>query len=82
MTMLDAVYWEGNKHKRIIAIRPKPPFRPIFQVAAKREGSGIHILNQSSEGLPLFLVETGEALSRAETQLSLFEVFRMPVLAL
>jgi len=47
--------------KSIVAIKPKPPFRPIFQVAASRKGSNIRILNEPLEGSALFLVETGES---------------------
>jgi hypothetical protein len=31
--MLDAVYID-TKNNVIVAIKPKPPFRPVFQVAA------------------------------------------------
>jgi hypothetical protein len=61
--ILDAVYVDAKKSKSIIAIRPKPPFKPIFQVAASREGSDIRILNEPIEGSSVFLVETGEASS-------------------
>jgi hypothetical protein len=37
-TTLDAVYIDAKKTKPIILIKPKPPFRPIFQVAASHEG--------------------------------------------
>ncbi len=61
LTMLDAVYFESKKMKSIVAVKPKPPFRPIFQVAATRAGSKIHIINEPIEGTSLFLVETGES---------------------
>ena len=64
LTMLDVVYVDAKKSKSIIAIRPKPPFKPIFQVAAQREGSVIQILNgleKSSPSPSVFLVETGES---------------------
>jgi len=61
MIMLDAVYVDAKKTKSIIAIKPKPPFRPVFQVAASREGSDIRILNEPIEGSSVFLVETGES---------------------
>ncbi len=60
LTMLDAVYVDAKKTKSIIAIKPKPPFKPVFQVAASREGSDIRILNEPLVGSSLFLVETGE----------------------
>ncbi len=65
LTMLDAVYLDTKQTRSIVAIRPKPPLRPIFQVAAKREGSRIHILNElpefKSANPSVFLVETGES---------------------
>jgi hypothetical protein len=57
--ILDAVYVDAKKTKSIIAIKPKPPFKPVFQVAASREGSDISILNEPIEGSSLFLVKTG-----------------------
>jgi site-specific DNA recombinase len=61
LSMLDAVYVDAKQSKSIVAIRPKPPFRPIFQVAASREGSDIRILNEPLNGSSVFLVETGES---------------------
>jgi len=61
LCMLDAVYVDAKKTKSIIAVKPKPPFKPVFQVAASREGSDIRILNEPLEGSSVFLVETGES---------------------
>ena len=52
LTMLDAVYVDAKEEKRIVAIKPKPPFRPVFQVATTREGSGIILLNEPPEESP------------------------------
>ncbi len=41
LSMLDAVYVDAKEEKRLVAIRPKPPFRPVFQVATARESSGV-----------------------------------------
>jgi site-specific DNA recombinase len=60
VSMLDAVYID-MKNNLIVAIKPKPPFKPVFQVAASREGSDIRIINEPLEGPSLFLVETGES---------------------
>ena len=68
LTMLDAVYVDAKKSKAIIAIRPKPPFKPVFQVAASREGSDIRILNEPYNGSSVFLVETGESRTLPETR--------------
>jgi len=52
LTMLDAVYVDAKQEKRIIAIKPKPPFRPVFHVAATKEGSGVILLNEPPENSP------------------------------
>ena len=59
--MLDAVYVDTRQTKSAVATRPKPPFRPVFRVAASREGSGIRIINEPLDGSSVFLVETGES---------------------
>jgi len=61
MAMLDAVYFDIKQTKSVVAVRPKPPFRPVFRVAASREGSDIRIINESLDGSSVFLVETGES---------------------
>ncbi|MDD4875800.1 MAG: hypothetical protein PHQ86_01515 [Dehalococcoidales bacterium] len=61
LTMLDVVYVDAKKTKSIVAIKPKPPFKPVFQVAASREGHDIRILNEPLNGSSVFLVETGES---------------------
>jgi chromosome segregation ATPase len=65
LSMLDAVYFDTKKTKSIVAIRPKPPFRPIFQVAVTRADAEIRIIKEPSDFLPkdspVFLVETGES---------------------
>jgi hypothetical protein len=33
LTMLEAVYVDAREERRIVAIKPKAPFKPIFQVA-------------------------------------------------
>jgi len=52
LTMLDAVYVDAKQEKRIVAIKPKPPFRPVFHVAATKEGSGVILLNEPPENAP------------------------------
>jgi len=52
LTMLDAVYVEAKEAKCIVAIKPKPAFRPIFQVATTREDSGVYIINEPPEITP------------------------------
>jgi len=54
------VYVDAKKTKSIIPIKQKPPFKPVFQVAASRKESKIRILNEPLEGSSLFLVEMGD----------------------
>jgi len=77
--MLYAVYIDTKHPKSVVAVKPKPPFRPVFQVAAQREGSVIQILNGSGDLSPnpsVFLVEAGESLTTPETMmLTFFRLF-------
>jgi hypothetical protein len=66
--MLVAVYVDAKKARSIVAIRPKPPFKPIFQVAVAKEGSEIRIINEPIEGTSVFLVETGEEIGSVVPQ--------------
>ncbi len=45
LSMLDAVSVGTRDEKRIVAIKPKAPFKPVFQVATTREGSGVALLH-------------------------------------
>ncbi len=54
--MLDAVYVETKELAQVVAIQPKPAFRPVFQVATAREGSGVTLIKQS----PQSEIESGE----------------------
>ena len=46
MTMLDAVYVDTVEEKSIVAIRPKPAFQPLFEIANTREGSDVILINE------------------------------------
>jgi len=72
LSMMDAVYVDAKQTKSIVAIKSKPPFRPIFQVVVTRAGSQIGIINEPLEGSAVFLVETGEPLSLPETRILCF----------
>ena len=50
ITMLDAVYVDTVDERRIVAIRPKPAFRPLFEIATTREGSGIVLVRDKAGG--------------------------------
>ena len=46
LTMLDAIYVDTIEEKCIVAIRPKPAFIPLFEVATTREGSDVVLLHE------------------------------------
>jgi len=52
LAMLDAVYVDAKEEKRIVGIKPKPPFRPIFQVATTKEGSGVVLMKEPPDSGP------------------------------
>jgi site-specific DNA recombinase len=86
ISMLDAVYVDAKQIKSIVAIRPKPPFIPIFQVAVSKKDSPIHIINEPLKSKSLsssvLLVETGEIPSWPRTQYIVmdFLTFRKPAM--
>jgi site-specific DNA recombinase len=56
---MEGVDMDARKTKSIVAIHPKPPFKPVFHVAAAKEGSEIRIINEPIKGTSVFSVETG-----------------------
>ena len=46
LTMLNAVYVDTVEEKSIVTIRPKPAFRPLFEIASIREGSDVVLINE------------------------------------
>ena len=49
-TILDAVYVDPLDERTIVAIRPKPAFRALFDMAATTDGSGISLNRTNLEG--------------------------------
>ena len=41
LTMPDAVFVDTKQSRSIVTIKPKAPFRPIFQLATTRAGSRV-----------------------------------------
>ncbi len=52
LNMLEAVYVDTQEEKRVVAIKPKAPFRPVFLVATTREGSELTLVKDLSPALP------------------------------
>ncbi len=46
LAMLDAVYVDTVEENALVAIRPKPAFMPIFEVANTQEGSEVVLINE------------------------------------
>ena len=49
VTMLDAVYVDAKEESRLVAIKPRAPFKPIFQMATTKEGSGIVLVQERTD---------------------------------
>jgi site-specific DNA recombinase len=47
LAMLDGVYIDTKELRRVVAIQPKPAFRPIFEVATMKAGSGLTLIKES-----------------------------------
>jgi len=50
MTMLEAVYVDTVEEKAIVAIRPKPAFKALFEIATTQEGSNVVLYNENPLG--------------------------------
>ena len=49
LTMLEAVYVDSKEEKRIVAIRPKAAFQPLFTIATTKEGSGVVLVTGGTD---------------------------------
>ena len=49
MMMLEAVYVDTLEEKSIVAIRPKPAFRPLFEIATTEVGNDVGLINEPPE---------------------------------
>ena len=49
LSMLDAIYVDTVQDKSIVAIRPKPAFQPLFEIATTRQGSDVVLINEPPE---------------------------------
>ena len=50
LTMLEAVYVDAKEERRVVAIRPRPAFRALFELATAREGSGVLLIKEEPPG--------------------------------
>ena len=55
MTMPDAVYVDTVEAKAIVAIRPKPAFQALFEIATTKAGSDVILNKKDAPGLTLSL---------------------------
>ena len=49
MNMLEAVYVDAKEEKRIVAIKPKAAFQPLFAIATTKEGSGVVLVTGGTD---------------------------------
>ena len=52
LTMLDGVYIDAKDEKRVVAIKPKPAFRPVFRVATTKAGSDVVLIREEDPDKP------------------------------
>jgi hypothetical protein len=52
MSMLDGVYIDAKEEKQIVAIKPKPVFKPLFEIAVMRTGSEVVLVRDDDENRP------------------------------
>ncbi len=45
--MLEAVYVDTVEERAIVALKPKPAFRALFQIATTRDGSGVILYKEN-----------------------------------
>ncbi len=45
--MLEAVYVDTVEERAIVALKPKPAFRALFQIATTRGGSGVILYKEN-----------------------------------
>ena len=50
--MIDGVNIDAKDEKRVVAIKPKPAFRPVFQVATTRAGSDVVLIHEEDLDKP------------------------------
>ena len=49
--MLDAVYVDTVEERAIVALKPKPAFRVLFQIVTTRDGSGVVLYKENPPDL-------------------------------
>ena len=49
--MLDGVYVDAKEERRIVALKPKPAFKALFDIATTKEGSGVILYNEKTPAL-------------------------------
>ncbi len=62
LTTFDGIYINSKQTKSIKVVKPKPLFKPVFQVAAQKEGSVINLSTgreKESSGRPCFWWKRG-----------------------
>jgi site-specific DNA recombinase len=82
LTMLDGVYVDSKEERRIVALKPKPAFKALFQIATTKEGSRVVLYNEKT----LALSESSDDLCswwrRGRVQLHLNTYLRGPLSAM
>jgi hypothetical protein len=80
LAMLDAVYVDTVEEKAIVAIRPKPAFQALFQIATTKEESGVVLYNEKVSELSGDSNENGPCLWWRRGRLYLPQLQTSPVI--
>ena len=77
LTMLDAVYVDAKEEKRVVAIKPKPAFRSLFEIATMEDGSEVVLITDVPEAhdeacCPSEMTEPPDDSSEGSVNLSLW----------
>ena len=51
LTVLDGVYVDAKEERRIVALKPKPAFKALFQIATTKADSGVILYNEKTPAL-------------------------------
>jgi hypothetical protein len=71
--MLEEVHVDPVEERRIVALKPKPAFKALFNIATTKEGSGIVLYNEKTLALSERLDGSCSWWRRGRVECSLFE---------
>ncbi len=71
--MLDGIYVDAKVDRAIVALKPKPAFKALFQIAATKTESGVILYNEKAPALSESFDDSCSWWRRGRVGCSLFE---------